>query len=75
MTTDVLDRTDEDATTSDTDDGELFSHYYRKADLALTLATGQPITALCGYKHTPTLDGTKYPTCHVCIEIHKGIPE
>lgn len=68
MTTDVLERTDEKTTTTDNDD-PIYSHYYRKGDIARAIATGEKIKALCGYEYTPQLDGDAYPACETCVAI------
>lgn len=74
MSTDILDRTDEDTTTTD-NDNPLHSHYFRRRDLQEAVATGKPIVALCGYKKQPDRDGEGLPICQTCAEIYKGIRE
>jgi hypothetical protein len=63
------------ATTVDTTNGDhdLFAHYAEENDIMEAFVNGVPIMALCGKIWVPSRDGSKYPVCHECAEIHEQI--
>ncbi len=54
-----------------TDDGDhdRYAHIVAKADASRAYVTGEPITALCGKKWTPSRDPDRYPVCPSCKEM------
>ena len=54
-----------------TDDGDhdRYAHIVAKADASRAYVTGEPITALCGKKWTPSRDPDRYPVCPGCKEM------
>ncbi len=59
--------------TLDDGDHDRFAHIVKKEDANRAYITGEPITALCGKKWTPSRDPDKYPVCPSCKEVLEAI--
>ena len=57
--------------TPSTDDGDhdRYAHIVSKADASRAYVPGEPLTALCGKKWTPSRDPDRYPVCPSCKEV------
>lgn len=67
MSTDVLERTEEDTTTTDEPP---VAHYFDKHDLARVVVEDAWIEALCGRRFQPLLAGVGLPVCEKCKTIY-----
>jgi hypothetical protein len=56
-------------------DGERFSHYVPKEELADAIINGTPVIALCGKVWVPSRDPQRYPVCPECKEIFASMPK
>ena len=54
---------------TDGGDHDRYAHIVAKADASRAYVTGEPITALCGKKWTPSRDPDRYPVCPSCKEM------
>lgn len=71
---DLLEKVDEETTTSSGDgDDETFSHYVPKDKLLQAQLTGSAAQAICGKMWSPNKDATKFPICPACIEIYNTL--
>jgi hypothetical protein len=69
MSTDVLERTEEDTTTDDADPPRV-AHYYDKKDLERIVISDATIEALCGKRAQPLLAGDGLPICERCQAVY-----
>jgi ATP-dependent Clp protease ATP-binding subunit ClpA len=51
-----------------------FSHYVEKDKIAESMATGTPVTALCGKVWVPRRDPKRYPVCPSCKSVYEQLP-
>ena len=59
---------------SPSDDGPQFAHYVLKGKIADSVATGIPVTALCGKVWVPSRSPKHYPVCQSCKNIYEHLP-
>jgi ATP-dependent Clp protease ATP-binding subunit ClpC len=56
-------------------DGDLdFAHYVDKSKIIESMATGTPVTALCGKVWVTRRDPKRYPVCPSCKTIYEQLP-
>ena len=70
--------TEESPDTEDEDveiKGAGLRHYVYKDDILMSVVTGLPSVALCGYVWVPQGDTDRAPICSVCQEIYDGLTD
>lgn len=59
---------------SPSDDDPQFAHYVLKGKISDSVATGIPLTALCGKVWVPSRSPKHYPVCPSCKNIYEHLP-